>query len=745
MTTTTITFSTDTPVPHITQKVYLRRLWSDTWTLYDDLWCTESTWACAPTINTATLVWFYGLLKNDDHALWETVTKLDVSRWYVKVLYEDDDGNSRTWYGIVGDVDDEHQGHVYANRAWHASGQQTLHCYGMEHMLDREPVASSWCYDGDPDVLLEVDTPITFNKHGRGNRSESQHRHPGAIDTCYLFDGTPELPSRTYRPKWDDWSTREIVNYLLRMKAPSASTLTYNPSVIWWLDALNDGVICCNDKPVLEQEGQTVLAMLNQLVDRRRLRTWDVYVEEDSAGATVYFRPLALHKDDITLPDGTVLLGVDWATSPQDRSPELLNIVCDHDPMTTCRVRQVDTLKADHIIVRGARRTSTATFYVAGDRLEAAWTSAQETAYEAGASGEAGYAGWDSLKKATTNAEVRAHADLAPVFCWFRIPDTWDLKAGYTATDRDVFVDQWSDPVDQYVHEVFVEPELALWEGIDYSGTAVSGTLAEPRDYVRREPLLVFKRPDDNRYVLGPEMARPAEGECDPADTGTSNRFNCTLRVQPDSRVVEVHVRGEPQHAIAQTDFSALTADRDVGDYDYKDREMLLTLTLQENRYCEGRWPTRGGSHSTFLDTQRGHVIYCGGDYRQDYLALDTVVDVDDDGTLKVNTAAGYVRDDSETLENMARIIYEWYAVERRAITISTRRVQLSAIELGDYIEQFGDASLGHNVEANSVVTEITLKNPIGDGNQRPQTEQTITTSFGELDVLSLMPDPPRR
>jgi len=482
------------------------------------------------------------------------------------------------------------------------------------------------------------------------------------------------------------------------MQSPSETVLGYIPGIPFDLDPVTGAIyLADDDAPIVRQDGAPVWSLLNRLIDRRRLRTF--YVDVEVANPELFVVPL--HKSQIALPDDRVLYGA------EDGADELIDLDCDYDPLTTVRLRQSDTLHADHVIVRGARRTSTGTFFVQDDRFEAAWTSTQETAYEAGASGVTGYSGWDKLKQVTRNQEVRAHADLAPVYCWFRIPDDWDQECGSSAVDVVCFPDDdnTSEKHNQYVHEVTIEPELALWENIDYSASSeiTAGSRSQPRDYVRRRPLLVFKRPDDNRHVIGPTMAQAAEGECDPGDTGTSSRFNCVVVVQPSSRVVEVHVQGEQQHAIAYTDFSALSVDRDVGQYDYKSLKMFVTLTLVDNRYCEGRWPEEGDSDSGTIDAQRGHVISSEREYRKDWLAQDTVLDVADDGTKITATAGGYVQDDSTTLQAYARLIYEWYTTTRYALTLSTYNLAAAIdLEVGRMIETLGSG--GHAAAINSVI-----------------------------------------
>ena len=716
-----------------TQSISVRQLWTDDWTDLD-LYCTSATWTCAPNMSTATCLWTYGWIKPTGETQWGYRAKRDesqFSRWYIRITFTVGT-DTRIWYGVIADVDDEHRGHVQINGNEYESGEQTLHCYGMEYLLDQEPIASSWCYDGDPANLLRIDAPVIFNKNGRGNRTDSRYN---VVAPAYLFDGTPENPLRTYRPKWDDWSTRDIVEYLLNMLSPGQTAPDYIPTVRFALDSISSLHLADDDRPILNQEGATVWSLLNRLIDRRRLRTFYIDVNVNPQ-----LNVVPLNRDDITLPDGRTITGADL-----DR---VVDLDCDRDPLTTARVRQADTIHADYVIVRGARRTSTGTFYFDTNRLEEGWTAAQETAYGAAASGEVGYAGWDSLKQRTRNKEVRGRVELAPVYCWFRVPDSWDQYVGATATDRVCFPDDDDDTVQhtQYVHEVTIDSELALWENIDYSSSdeVTEGSRSIPRDYVRRDPLLVMKRPDDGRHVIASQMRQAAEGECDPLGTGTSTRFNCILRVQPDSRVIEVHVQGEEQYAIAYTDFTPLAADRDVGEYDYASKNMLATLTVVDNRFCEGRWPEAGYNPAGGIDAQRGYIIWSEREYRQDFLALDTVVDVADDGTLTTTSTAGYVQDDTKTLQGYARLIYEWYTATRYAITLSTYRIG-TAIELGlgYLVETFAEG--GHAITPNTVITETTIDCPRGTDNQRTEVRQTFSTGFGELDVLALMPPDPRR
>jgi hypothetical protein len=60
-------------------------------------------------------------------------------------------------------------------------------------------------------------------------------------------------------------------------------------------------------------------------------------------------------------------------------------------------------------------------------------------------------------------------------------------------------------------------------------------------------------------------------------------------------------------------------------------------------------------------------------------------------------------------------------------------------------IDTYGYPNWGHQLDIGSVITEVTISSPRGEGGSKPEVQQTVTTSFGELDILALMPPDPRR
>jgi hypothetical protein len=349
---------------------------------------------------------------------------------------------------------------------------------------------------------------------------------------------------------------------------------------------------------------------------------------------------------------------------------------------------------------------------------------------------------------------VRSSEELSSVYSWFKLPDTWGqqiLAVGGTVSPP-AFIDHAGLQVTQDIHEVRFEPALPLYEHVDYSGDIIpNGTAADPPIFVYRQPLVVFKVPTDGRYVAGDAIATLGESTGNPTVDGKNFRWSVACRTQPDSRVLEVRVSGEQQHVIASTDFTGLVgADRDLGDFDYQSQKMLVTATLLDNRYAEGKYPPDGSHDSTLIDEQFGYVIYAGDAHRLDYVVPGTVVDVDTAGAL-VQSNGGYVRDDTDLLDALARVAYEWWHQERVILTLQTTQLT-SGIQVGHLIDTIGDASIEaeipgvgtvtneHYEVVNTVVSELRISWPRLAGNQRAMPRLQFTTGAGELDPLTMAP-----
>jgi hypothetical protein len=728
--TTTVTFAADQRRAVGQQYVYLKQKWQDSWVLYYDTHCLDATWCLSPSMPTATLTRDYGAVKGFGTTSYTNTSRLDVLGWYVKVVMETDTvaGTTATWYGVISHDEDEHKGFVKVGETTLATGTQTLHCYGLEKLLDTEYLSESWV-DTGAEAPIVVQLPITFNRNGRPNKNDRLI----APAIAPVFEGQAIDPAGTLRPEARWWSSYDIVAYLLAWATPKDSFRTRNARVPFEMVEL--WALSFTDKPELDQEGHTVLSLLNRLIDRRRLRSFYLGVDTTRTPNVVQLHLVPWNNAtvDTGIPDADVLLP----------NTNTLNVVYDYSQNTASSIRTTRVQRYDRIVVRGARRTSTATWVVDTGYLTPEWSTAEETAYEAAASGVTGYAGWDSLKKMQCNAEVRAAEELSAVYSWFKLPDTWagqNLEVASTSTHIVFPADADATHIEkQCIHEVVWEPYIPLYEHVDYSGTKIADeATAPPRVRSYRQPKAFFKIPTDARWVAGDKIATLAEASGSPVVDGRNFRWSAAVYVQPDTRTLEVRVSGEPQHVIAATDFTKLTADRDVGDWDYRSKKMAITATLRDNRYAEGKYPTDGFGDTSFTDTQYGYVVYAGDGYRLDYVVPTTVIDVETDGTL-ITSTGGYVRDDTDLLNALARVAYEWWNQERVILTLSTTQLT-SSVQPGYFIETVGTAGTAHRQTVNTVVSEVRITWPLLDVGQVDVPVMQIVTGAGELDPMTLAP-----
>lgn len=709
--------------------VYLKQTWSDDWTLYPRLHCHEAVWSLSPSMPVATIESLYGFLKQEGETEYRLVDKLDVIGWYVKVVFEYDTTQlmEAEWHGVVVQVEDMHEGLVTVGTVTRATGIQTLHCCGLEKLLDTEYIHESAVDDGNTAVFWTA-LPIEFNRGAFPNRAEL----PRAPANTQVFDGTTHILSGTTR-FW--WSTDTIVKYLLGWAIPKANFGNHSAKIAYELYDPKK-LLPETDHPVVPQEGHTVLSVLHRLIDRRRMRSFYLTVNDDVTPNTIRLMPVCWNATSIWTAD------IDDFEYVQP-SDNLVELIFDASQSTTAIIRASRAAKYDRVLVRGARRTSTCTLPVdATNGLEIAWSAALESEYEDGASNEVDYATYDQLTQMQHNAEVRSGSELSGVYSWFYIPDGWSRVAIDPVTSSPSFVFVGANSGISYIqdiHEIACEPWLPLWEHVDY---ATVSAVTDPPARAWRRPFAVFQCPESERWVHGDAVSTLAESSADATDDGENYRWNAHVRTQPDTKTIEIHVSGEPQHVIAYTDFSPLAEDRNLGKFDYRASKMLVTLCLRDNRSAEGAWPANPHENSgTLVDQVYGLVIYAGDDYRQDYLVAGTVIDVDDAGAL-VQSTGGYVRDDTLALTAMAYLTYQWWHEERISITLST--LDLSTyLHPGWIITTIGDPTVAgnqHYVTTNSLITQARLSWPRLSPGQRDAPSLTIHTETAELDLMSLLP-----
>jgi hypothetical protein len=718
------------------QYVYFRSRWENSWALAEAVHCIDATWCLSPTMPTATLVFDYGHCKPQFSRVYLPYSKSQTLGWYVKIVMQTDVAASETitWYGVVSHVEDEQMGVVESGGTRLATGRQLISCYGLPKILDTDYIAESWVDDGESDAPRVVQLPVTFNRSGRPNRNTRLKLKGSSIS--YVFDGQSHVQ---YKPEY--WSTCEIVKYLLTWVPPKDGFTSRENKIPF--DVIEDWNLSNKDRPQVEQEGHTIASILNRLIDRRRLRAYYLTVDETTSPHTVQLRiaPWNASEIDTGIDTADVLLA----------NANQIDIICDYNQSTGVMLRTTDMQRYDRIVIRGARRTSTATFVVDEPGTNPAglarhWTTAEETAYEDAASVVAGYGGWDLLEQQQRNAEVRGSDKLSAVYSWFHLPDNWKyLVRQYDSASvtHPVFIlDDDTVCLEELIHEVVFEPFVPLWEHVDYSGTIIEDeTAADPPAFVYRQPSIYFKVPTDDRWVDGNAIATLGESSSDPAGDGGNFRWSASVKVQPDTRTLEVQTDRDHKHVIAFTDFQPLAEDRDLGDFDYRDRKMTVTATVRDNRYAEAVYPPES-LESSLIDMRYGYTIYAGDDFRQDYVVPKTIIDIATDGTV-ITSDGGYVRDDTDILKALARVTYEWWSQERTILTLVTSQLT-SQILPGYFIVTLGDPDEGHFQTVNTLVSQLRITWPLLEGDQLDMPRMEIVTGAGELDPMTMVPKEPR-
>ena len=690
------------------QAVYIRQRWSDPWVYQPNIWCQECSWSLLPAMPTATLLLDYGQILPHGQSAWTTQSKLAIGGWYVKVVHSCADG-SVSWCGFIDEIADE-QGGI---NGIYPTGRQTFVAYSVAQALAHEFITRTRWNDPVNSMDRWAGSAGTFNADGKGNMSPAET----SIDDDNVFDyGHVSRDLGTF------WSSRDIVRYLFSYCMPLDKS--GNQKIKFRVDGLE--LVPNWDKPTIETEGQSVLSILQAIVNPSRMLQMSILVDESTNPNTVVFQIHSLASTSLSLPNGNSFTA----------NGNTLEIVTYGAQDTNVATQGSVTSRVDQIVVRGARRESVATFQIteygeSDQGLKEQFTTAIKDAYDDGASGSASYSGYTDAEKRRANEIARTQKTIEDAYRVFTINDEYSMNplAGFVFETDDT-------PGQQYYPwwgGVRFSPQLPFKRGIDYSGTAIPsnthGDNEKMEDY--RPPLVLFKRTAETQYLQCDRMAN--------IDNNPS--FSVAVGIDYDGSCFTLDVNGAEQHAIADGRFNALLVDRsttDLGSWDY--RNAKCTFAIQEDRFAEVKYPA-DDDLSAGLDVIRRKVIYAGAGYRLVRVLADTAVDVDVDGALKTVTSTAYLRDDRDDMRSLAYLAASWFLVSRKiARLISARPTAQAAV--GQLLTTI-NAGTPHADTINTVVSEIRLATPLGEGGFSQPPQFSLTTAMGELDPLAFVPPPP--
>ncbi len=697
-------------------RVYARDAWGAPWTLVPYLSANWLYFGCAPEPSRAELAWRYGTAVQPGTAAAADYAPLDLMNWYIKVEIDQQDaaGNPADpilWHGLVSEIGDAQFG---AGPSVAPLGSQALVCHGLEVLLDRSYIAASWClqsdgselrigrglqFNADHDFLDATKSALERSSARFGNRSIANGPR-----LCKLF--ATELATAKLWTSWD------IVSYLLAYFPPAGPD--GQATIPWSLTSRAFDMIPDWDSPVLKADGLSVKKILDQLFDRRRLYSWRVVVEEDEPRLDVF----CFSHTPIVLPSGAI----------QPANPDVAALSYDLAvDVQRADLKESSLHRAERIVCRGARKRACFTIAEADGTLEGDWKADDETAYEAGPTG---LDGLDGVEKETRIRNWRREERLKRVFCYFRIPRDWDRQVGNGEGG------DWKKPYfpddDEHGPETIYWPEAKLAREL-VPGLIEAAPTDSPEDCLQPQAWIWVRETGGQAVYQHIERIRMSRITAMLHNLPLID-FSCTLRPYEIGLGVIVKVQGGGhwgQEAIAKTDFNRVeTGIVDLIPPPLDWREMAVTVAMDLDSRVEGAWPPIEEFQGQVLDVARVLVLDMGDRYRLDYVAPQTVKGVED-GRLVRDDLGGYYRDDRPRLADIARLIYEWYSRDRKALSLALRDIVVPA-EIGTIVSSVNRA--GEQLDVFTPVTSIHIDLVSG--------MTTMQTDFAELDPNQVAGDP---
>ncbi len=715
--------------PH---KVYVRPHWFAPWQQVPWLFADSLTWSLPPTIGQATLHWDFGRgMRQGENVVAQVARLAERNRYFVKVEFDLTDLAANAYLRWWGTIELQGQADLALLKRGGAnipSGRMPLVAFSLESLLYRTPIRKSVWRDNTSGAERTADRVYAFNPQGPDNKAiGNRSAAPGMFS--YLFSSVVGEPD-------EDWSTRDAVEYLIAHHRPLGVFDIPFPAMR--LEAASDYLLPDWDNPSVECENKMLGELLDTLMPAGRGLGWRLVVDQESdptdIAPDVLLRPVSHLGEPLVLPSGTL-----------QPNPRRLAILADGNPDWHVSFKDSSARRFDQVRVRGAVRSTTCTLSDADNSIEDGWTSAHETAYEAGFSADGGYAALDTAEKQRRNAQARGRDELLGVYRRFAIPAAWDqtVKDGLGGGGAQCVFPLYAPGSIKFPvcpRELRVLPTIPLLEGWNYEDLGDPAYDLTPTPPVRESggpherlpPLVLFKIPHsdddaaDPRYIqiekVGLSMA------IGPADADEEWALSGRVEVPESDRAVLVHVQGKPQHAIAFLDFAPLAVDEAVGEWDWHDA--LFTVALSDDRYCEGIYPADVDAMADVIGCRRELLLEAGDRYRLDWVVPGTVIAVATNGDLVRCVAGGWVHDDRAQLESRAKLAYEFYGQTRRSVQVATASIDSRReILLGDYLETIGTADAQ---TIGTVITEITLTIP--DGEASPTI--AYTTNYAELEPV---------
>ena len=531
-------------------------------------------------------------------------------RW-VRVV-DPDDSENVLWQGII----KRDQRAVFPSSEG-PHGVQTFVAIGGVEILRRCIVNTSWWWDSDG-ALRELEWIPHLNRRGiagllEGTRTDNEHPPYG-----YLFGGT------------STWTHAQFLEHLLIHHIQQID----GPG--WTLSGATD-ILEDHTEAVALGQNMNALEILHRFI--KPAQGLEFAVLPTAIGFAI--KVFAISAAPVTF--GNVTMPANGDTLPLSPSTDPYVINADVEDSYD---QVVDTLE-----VSGERIESC--FTIAADEKEAMWTSAQESAYKSAST----KGGADELD----HDLARTDDSFRLVYQGFRLSDDFDHNDGAASPILD---DEGElDSVGAYRQNIIRRtlPRLPLFEGGDYTTDPPTLTAAQD-DFV--PTLAVGKVSADRGYVvLDKTDHADLEGNDDIIVHGAS------VRVCPDDWAVLLEFRANYMHAKnhwAAGSPSASWLDPDTECIDYDDTVITIAVPTDQRLRV---WKV---NDVVKLDGSKAVIRQAGA--RLQYLAPETVIGVDTDGTLKKSpsgTSGVVLRNDNTKLHAIMAGAIQRYLEPRFAVDIT--------------------------------------------------------------------------
>ena len=685
------------------QTVYVRATHAAAWEAIDYLYCERLTECLSPQVPTAELVWDYGKIRQAGKEAEAACQRQDFKDYQVRIKIADGD-DFKYWHGVILDTGDARGGALTEGDDRLLIGQQRFMAYGFEAVFDRVFVDSSFVKNNYTGSIYQVRRGLEFNAENKHNNQGNRSVTAGPWG-CHVFADSLASGDSTW------WSSWDIAKYLVSYFSPRDQF-----GVSWIPFQL--GAICAItvpdwDHPVIPCDGRTLREVFNQLFDRRRNLAWKLTFNHlGTPPESIALEVFPFNADAIVMPGG----------GTQNGNPYTMTLDFDRARDVHATLSDSGLHKVEQVIVRGGRKRTCASFAYADGTLEADWAAADETDYEAGPAGIAGFDIDEQERKVKT---YRESDQFERVFSWFRVPPTFDGQVGDGSGGAKV---AWFPDDDYYGAEKVYLPELRferhLPKGLSTEAPTDSpdfepspfAIIETEENYEGNRPWEFCDRLAATAQIEGIEDEEDADG----AWGGAGRKWSASLRMQEDCLGVVLKVHGAAQHVIAADNFAQT--------FDWDDpailtwHELIVTAMVSLDTRVEVRYPEPAAAYRLGHDVTRRVTIDVGDKARLDYVTAKTVIDVGD-GEPLVPGAAYYARDDRPAMRDLARFAYQWYVIERHAFTLSIDQLT-GILPVGYILTSIG----GDNTEqaVNAMVTSVTWDVATG--------QTAVQTSFAELD-----------